>query len=67
MDDYKERLVVVRVTATHNHCSNDCRGISDGADYCNLFKKPLTWDKRKKHNGNRRLTVCKKAERDTPL
>ena len=62
-----ERKVILQVIATVKHCSNDCPFMSNAADYCTAFKKSLTWDARRLVNGNYRLSVCLKAERDVPL
>lgn len=71
----KRRLIVVtHVLATRKHCMNDCPHMQEepngcGATFsCMLFLRsdrqptPLTWDREKKVNGNRRLARCRNSE-----
>lgn len=63
----QERLIAVPILATERHCDNSCPGMSYDAKDCLLFHESLTWDKRKKTHGNKRLEACLKAERAHPL
>lgn len=57
------RLVVVEVEALGRYCDNCCQHMTIDGRRCHLFGRDLEWDPRRKTNGNRRLSECRKAER----
>lgn len=66
MEKYSLRMIATSITASDTHCSNDCPHIqfnltkspSGAGAHCELFKCKLTWDKRKRLNGYKRLDRC---------
>lgn len=58
---YQDRTITVTVVASDDHCSNDCLFMASNATRCTLFGE-LTWDKRKKKNGNKRPAACRGSE-----
>lgn len=59
----QDKLVLLAVTTSDdNHCSNDCAFMTNEANYCTLFKTALTWDKKRKYDGNKRADICKGQE-----
>ncbi len=61
-------LIVDQVTtAGEGFCSNNCQHMSVTAGHCDLFDAKLTWDKRKRYNGNKRLAECIAAENSRTL
>jgi hypothetical protein len=61
---YHARTLIVFVEASARHCSNDCPQMTTDAKRCTLYNKDLTWDPKKKCDGNKRLLECKRAEKD---
>ena len=59
----QEKVVHLTILVSGDkHCSNDCIGMSIDADYCEVFKVRLEWDKRRKLDGNQRPGICRGAE-----
>ncbi len=56
------RLVLIEIDANGRYCLNTCAHMSIDAKRCNLFDEALTWNYRKKQNGNMRLAACKGAD-----
>jgi hypothetical protein len=56
------KRIILEVIGTSRHCSNDCPLMSYDAKYCYGFSEGLEWDKKRAHNGNRRLAECLQAE-----
>lgn len=59
----KQLPIIIHISvASESHCHNLCSQMSADTKTCDLFGK-LTWDKRRKANGNLRPVGCKRAER----
>ena len=61
-DEYRTRLILFEIEASPDHCSADCPGMGNQADYCTVFNDHLRWDSLKTSNGCCRLNECMVAE-----
>jgi hypothetical protein len=57
-----KKVLAIAIEANGRYCSNDCQFMSNDAKRCELFQGDLTWNHRKKTNGNHRLDDCKRTE-----
>lgn len=59
--DRPVKRIALPIMASGRHCNNDCQFMSPDAKTCALFG-PLTWNHKRKSNGNMRPKECRKAE-----
>lgn len=56
-----EKRIALTILASDRHCDNDCQLMSHDAKTCVLFG-PLTWNRKRRFNGNMRPLACLDAE-----
>lgn len=56
------RYLVRQIAATHQHCSDNCPGMSSSLEYCDYFRQVLHQDPQRPKNKNERLPVCREYE-----
>jgi hypothetical protein len=56
------RKILVEIVANGRYCDNSCPFMSSDAKRCRLFDVALIWNRKRKLNGNMRLSACRKSE-----